>query len=555
MVAGVVVGTLVLIFLNVVLFSLTGKNEFLWLGLAEIAFTLNSLHTEGYTGIFLFPNNPILSLAFGDIVKCTFAITMAQFARSFVQTRKNFPQTDIALRGLIYFGLAVIILQLGAPFYNDILRMVLFYTAWIVAVISALTLPFIGIFATRKLGSQYWPLILAWGSLGVYVLYAAIASSGIIKNLPINWHLAAPIGLFEAIMATFALTLHIRKIQTGKIKADLKLTESLKERLKISDQANRLTTENAMAIATIHDQNSLLHSSGHDSQQVLVALKSAVHFMSSQKKNEHVQQVSDILEASAHYLENIVSTTMSMPIASIDKQEFLALSGFSACEFFEPLNMIYGRVCREKGIQFKFKVDSKLSIISDRALLMRAVSNYLSNALKFTQSGTVEIDIKFVLNKIRISIRDTGVGIDDDMAADLNASLFGRRRGTFTFAGTGSGYLSSKKIIRSVGGSVKIKARKTVGTQVDIFLPHLASIMTACDTNDLENTLEGFELIDLESAGSKLLLETLELSPNDVVATYDDSTQTRHRLSEFCHIMLLKPLYREMIDHPAFKLI
>jgi len=551
MVSGVVVGALVLIFLNIIFFRITAKNEFLWLGLAEIAFVFNTLHAEGYTSIFLFPTEPTISMAFGDIVKCAFAIAMAQFARSFIQTQRTFPKTDLVLRALIYAGLGVIVLQLGTRYYSDNFRSVIYYAAWLCAVIIALILPFVGIFATLRLGRQYWPLILAWGSLGVFVLYAAIASSGIMAGLPINWHLAGPIGLFEAMMATLALGLHIRKIQSDKLAADESLTDSLRERLKISERANRLSSQNAMANATINDQNSLLHASGHDSRQVISALKSAVHVMSSSRPGSEQEEVKDILEASASYLENIVQTTMSGAVAGTDKKDFIALSGFTGRQLIDPLKMIYGRVCREKSLTFKTFVQPSIFIISDRALLMRAVSNYLSNSLKFTASGSIEIEIAAVKQSVKITIEDTGNGMTAQLAKRLNENTQERLKADDGFAGTGSGFMASKQIITLLGGTITIAPRDKGGSRVEIVIPAAAKKLTPCNLAYLESKTGASDFIDFDVARESVGAAPGAVSQPVIGVTYDDSPQTRRRAAQTSRLMLLKPLYREMAAHPA----
>src|SRR3546814_8399763 len=82
----------------------------------------------------------------------------------------------------------------------------------------------------KQLGFQLWPLFVGWASLALFIIYAAIASMGIFKWLPVNWHLAGPVGLFESVMVTIALGLNLRKIQRDKIVADWKYAQSLTER-------------------------------------------------------------------------------------------------------------------------------------------------------------------------------------------------------------------------------------------------------------------------------------------------------------------------------------
>jgi len=297
MVSAVVCGTLVLIFLNLFFFRITGQTEFFWLALAEIALALNTVHAEGYTTIFAFATHPILGMAFGDIVKCAFAVFI-----------------DLCLRILIFAGLVNIIAQMGASIWSVSIRNYLFYSAWLIAVLSALFLPYIAIVATRKLGQEYWPLILAWGSLALYIFYTAVASSGVISGLPVLWHLAGPVGLFEALMATIALGLHIRAIQVEKSALGVKLNNSLVERLAISERAVKLERERASALASLTDQNSLLHASGHDMRQVVSVIQSSAKALERGYKGENLEELPELLLASAGYLENIAATSMSASV-------------------------------------------------------------------------------------------------------------------------------------------------------------------------------------------------------------------------------------------------
>src|SRR3546814_19995642 len=99
---------------------------------------------------------------------------------------------------------------------------------------------------------------------------------GVFAWLPIDWHLAGPVGLFESLMVTLALGLNLRKIQADKLGADAKYAQSMAERVAISASAARLAEDKAFALPTVHRQNALLHASGHDSKQVILAPPSAV---------------------------------------------------------------------------------------------------------------------------------------------------------------------------------------------------------------------------------------------------------------------------------------
>jgi len=550
LVAGVVIGAMVLIILNVMFFTITGIKEFMWLGAAQLAYTLNTLHAEGYTGIFLFPGEPSLSVAFEAIVKCTFAILMAQFARSFIKTHESFPKLDIILRSIIYTGAFIIIMKMGFQFWPHSVNKTLFYGSWLVAAASALLLPFVGIIATHKLGRQYAPLILAWGSLGFYIAYAAIASLGIFPNLPINWHLAGPIGLFEGLMATLALGLHIRKIQLEKVQTNRELTQSLQARLEISEQVQTLSEQRAAAIATIADQNSLLHASGHDSRQVVSALNCAVAFIESKEKPSNNEQLSALLKSSITYLDDIASTTMSTSMTHLEDTKFIVISAFQLSKIFHPLEMIYNNICRQKSLMLEIDFNTELYLITDRALLMRALSNVMANAVKFTENGKIKLSAKLDAQYLVFTITDTGRGINGDLANRLSRGERPREKGDEAQLGTGSGFYSAYCIMKQLGGDISIKQSTQGGTLVTLRIQDCLRKVTPCTLSSLQKQAADFEWFDADKTSTETRTDPIF----KIAVSYDDRIEKRSQVSLKARLMFLKPLFLEMGQHSLLSL-
>ena len=553
MVSAVVSGVLMLIILNIVFFTITEKREFIWLGLAELAFALNTLHAEGYTTIFLFFDHPLLGLAFGDVIKCAFAIFMAQFARIFVSTKMKFPRVDIILRCVIYAGAAIMITHLGTAFWPENFRSFLFYAAWLVAMASAFFLPFVGIIATRQLGREYWPLILAWGSLAIYVSYAAIASSGIIPGLPVMWHLAGPVGLFEAVMATFALGLHIRAIQSEKIALDGQLTDSLRERLKISERAVNMERDRASALASLSDQNSLLHASGHDMRQVVSVIQSAAGAIKRDREGQDLKNLPELLNASAGYLEEIAITSMSAAVPGASSEGMIALSGLEFSSILKPIERIYRQICRDAKLDFSVTSNESIFIVTDRALVLRALSNILSNAVKFSETGgRVELSTRRENDVLHIEISDRGRGVTEALADKLNSDAALGAREHDDVAGTGWGFAQSRAMMIRLGGTLGIAPRQGGGACVTLTIPKVFETFEPC-------SFKAFQEV-LTQSGSNLILsdgdneDVSQVSDAaKIFAIYDDTAQGRARIARrHAHAtLLIRPLCKEMAVHPC----
>ncbi|WP_432769839.1 MAG: hypothetical protein HEQ22_03575 [Sphingopyxis sp.] len=553
MVSGVVLGVVVLLLLNFLFFSITGHREFIWLAVAQGFFALNTVHAEGYITIFFLSDQPLTGVALEDFIKCGFAAAMAQFGRSFVQTPVHFPRRDLALKALIAFALVVMVLQPGLSLYPPGLRQALHIAAWLVAVAVALFLPFVGYAAMKQLGAQLWPLFVGWASLALFIIYAAIASMGVFSWLPINWHLAGPVGLFESMMVTLALGLNLKKIQNDKLAADTNYARSMVERLAISERAARLAEEKAFALATVNSQNALLHASGHDSRQVILALNSAIDVL---KRNDGVHDdLTDMLQSSADYLGEIVSTTISGANIAGSEADFVALASFRGQALIEPLVMMFKAPFAAKNLTLTARVVGDVTIVSDKPLLMRALANLLSNSYQYTREGGADLTLAIEGGQAIMTLTDSGIGMSAGLMRALNDDDTARRRADEGGEGTGSGFQSAKRVIQALGGSLEIAASGPAGTEVRIGLPCAFATVTPCPPERLQSALPDWQLVDFDQREAFDAALAAKTTPPDRIAafSYDDTTITRGRLSDLVGMMLIKPLCCEMLDHPRLR--
>ncbi len=552
MVSGVVVGAFTLLLLNFLFFSITGFKEFLWLAVAEAFFALNTVHSEGYFTIFFLYDKPLAGVAVEDFFKCGFAGAMAQFCRSFVKTAANFPKRDIALKALILFALAIMLLQPGLALYPADVRFFLHLSGWLVTIAVALFLPFVGYAAMKQLGFQLWPLFVGWASLALFIVYSAIASMGIFAWMPVNWHLSGPVGLFESVMVTLALGLNLKKIQSDKLAADANYARSLIEQLEISEQSKRHAEEKAFALETVNSQNALLHASGHDSRQVILALNSAIAVLKRQDRSGSDSELVDMLESSSDYLNEIVSTTISGANIAAGDSGFVALSSFRAQALVEPLSMMFKTVFASKKLALDVHVNGEVTIVSDKPLLMRALANLLSNSYKYAETGGASITLGLEAGQAVIKICDSGSGMPPDVVAALNDGTATRIRADETTQGTGSGFGSARRIIETLRGSLEILSSTTSGTEIRITLPAAFPAVTPVSADDLRATLEGWTLLDFDDRArfEKGLMADGAARDRIIALTYDDTTVTRGRLSEIVAMVVIKPPCRELLQHP-----
>jgi len=152
---------------------------------------------------------------------------------------------------------------------------------------------------------------------------------------------------------------------------------------------------------------------------------------------------------------------------------------------------------REKRLQLEFWVDPSLPhlVVGDALRLRQILMNLVSNAIKFTERGEVQVQVfpsTLGEGRIRFEISDTGIGMDDKSIQRL-FQRFSQAESSTTrrFGGTGLGLSIAQGLVEAMGGRISVASTPDVGTKFafEIELP-------ATDTPPRpgESTIEGLPL-------------------------------------------------------------
>ncbi|NUO40147.1 MAG: HAMP domain-containing protein [Gemmatimonadaceae bacterium] len=182
--------------------------------------------------------------------------------------------------------------------------------------------------------------------------------------------------------------------------------------------------------------------------------------------------INDILD-----LSKVEAGKMELDPAEVPIQE---VAGFTR-RTFEP-------VAQQKGLNFAVEVQAgaPTSIYTDGQRLQQVLKNLLSNALKFTEKGSVTLTIRqadkgkrfasrsldVAETVIAFAVEDTGIGIAKDKQ-QLIFESFQQADGTTSrkFGGTGLGLTISREIARLLGGEIRVDSAPGRGSTFTLFLP------------------------------------------------------------------------------------
>lgn len=243
----------------------------------------------------------------------------------------------------------------------------------------------------------------------------------------------------------------------------------------IQDEYNRKALIEAKVIAEKANQakSEFLSSMSHELRTPLNAIMGFSQLMEydNNLSEEHNDCVKEIIKAGKHLLTLIDEI---LDLAKIETGHLnLSVSTFHLSPLItECLNLVKP-MAESNQVQMSHNEIQNISLHTDPTRLKQILLNLLSNAIKYNRPhGTVNLEMQLPEStRLRISIRDTGVGIDND---SLNAiftpfNRLGHENGHIE--GTGIGLTFTKRAIEIMGGSIGVESEPNVGSCFWIELP------------------------------------------------------------------------------------
>jgi CheY-like chemotaxis protein len=186
-------------------------------------------------------------------------------------------------------------------------------------------------------------------------------------------------------------------------------------------------------------------------------------------------------------LSKIESSNLSLESLPIDIRKIIK----DVTKILEPKT-------KGKAIDVRVSVDTKLpeKLMGDQLRLTQVMFNLLGNAVKFTEKGTIDINVAVVQGPdkqkeyVSFSIKDTGIGVPEEKQADIFERFTQANTDTQRlYGGTGLGLNITKSIVDLYGGTLTMESQQGSGTTFHFILPFKKYIETAvlAEINSFEN--------------------------------------------------------------------
>ena len=227
----------------------------------------------------------------------------------------------------------------------------------------------------------------------------------------------------------------------------------------------------------LHTKSMLMATVTHDLQTPLGSIIGFHNLIKesgvSPKQNQYLANIKE----SANYILKLVNDLLDFSRLE-NNRITIEKTAFNMKTVIESAARILEPIALEKNIELNWDVEEELNanFISDPYRIKQVLTNLISNAIKFTHEGSVEVTAKIDGFDIVISVLDTGIGIAPEKHAAVFKEFTQAHDGIEKkFGGTGLGLTISKRIIELLDGSIALESTEGEGSIFTITLPCIAA--------------------------------------------------------------------------------
>jgi len=441
------------------LFGMAIYNFFLWLMIRERAYIYYSGYIismvfyittmNGLTYQYLWPDFVTWNTYSISLIITSAAIFGTLFTVNFLDAKGKLKKLQKVKISIFCFWSLISISFFLLP-YNLYLKYLTIGIA-----ITAFALVYIGIIAVRKGFTPARLYLFSWGIALSAISYYALFLLGYLPGKPYS-HQIIKIGVgLESILLSIALANKMKEMQSEKERNFLKFREKTKKINLLKDEFLANTT---------HELKTPLHG--------IIGIADSILDENFEQLPKQVTNNLKIIQKSGKRLSLLINDILDLTRLK-HKDITLNIQKVDVYNVINPVIELLSSSVKKTDVKIRNQIASGVTyVLADENRLHQIFFNILSNALKFTESGFIDISQEFLSDKVKISIKDTGSGIDKVHLTRIftrfeQLEISDRLK----YQGLGLGLPIAKKLIELHSGNIEVISEPNVGTTFSFTLP------------------------------------------------------------------------------------
>lgn len=331
------------------------------------------------------------------------------------------------------------------------------------------------------------------------------------------------------------------------IHRDLKRKYRYQKELEISDETNR---------QLLQSKKDMMLAIAHDLRSPLATISGSADLLPGEEDGRRKAKYVENIRHASEYMLSLVNTLMDFYLLDTGQTQSYERIFHLESLFKETVDN-YAPLAQRKSLRLSTCFSgTDVVVCGDKGHLQQIVNNLLSNAVKFTKEGSVRMEAEYRNGELRLSVRDTGTGMDGTDAERI-FTAFERLENARGVSGFGLGLAICSRLVSRMGGSIRVESRKGKGSDFIVLLPlPLADGKSPLETEKLSSGLrmEGTRVLLLDDDLRQLgIVREMLLRHRAACDCCQDSSELISRLRENEYDVLLMDI--QMPDMDGFAVL
>jgi signal transduction histidine kinase/CheY-like chemotaxis protein/HPt (histidine-containing phosphotransfer) domain-containing protein len=234
----------------------------------------------------------------------------------------------------------------------------------------------------------------------------------------------------------------------------------------IRKQKDEAETQRAKAEKSEQFKQQFLANMSHEIRTPMNAVMGMTNLVLDTPLAEKQRFYMEGIKKSSDNLLHIINDILDLSKIEAGKMELEHID-FSIPDLVDQVKQILRHRADEKGLELIIQINSDVPgvVMGDPIRLSQVLINLGGNALKFTEKGSVSIEVSKEKKVIRFAVIDTGIGIPEDKLQTVFESFSqANASDTRKYGGTGLGLSISRQLVGMMGGNIAIESKEGYGT-------------------------------------------------------------------------------------------